>query len=194
MTRRNAYLVVFAVMGAVLIWVVSHRRSEPPQPVQMARGAGNPAAISPSRIGSGLPAEFAILQMHNAFSPGTGQGHKPSGGPEAVLVFKGVVQAGANFTAFIENQGAKQVTQAGVGDPVARGRIKSIDLDAMVYEVGGDSRRIEIGQNLNGEVVVPLAATQPSPPPNVQASAAPPDGAARPNGQPPRSPGKRAGT
>jgi hypothetical protein len=111
-----------------------------------------------------------------------------------LLIFKGVVQAGADFTAFIENEAAKQVIQAVVGDAVARGRIKSIDLDAIVYEVGGDSRRIEVGQNLNGEVVAP-PATQPSPapPPDVQAPPGPPDGAGAPNGNLSRSSKRRGG-
>jgi len=183
---------------AALIWAMTqmiHHRA-PPQAATAAAGASSrPATINLPADGSSLPAEFAILQTHNAFAPGTAQGHGRSGGPEATLIFKGVVQAGADFTAFIENQAAKQVTQAMVGDAVARGRIKSIDLDAIVYEVGGDSRRIEVGQNLNGEVVAP-PATQPSPsapPPDVQAPAGPPDGAGPPNGNPPRSPKRRGG-
>jgi hypothetical protein len=185
-------------LGGALLWGMTemiHRRSVPPRVATAAVGASSPpAAIGPSTDGSALPAEFAILQTHNAFAPGTPQGHRPSGGPEALLIFKGVVQAGADFTAFIENEAAKQVIQAVVGDAVARGRIKSIDLDAIVYEVGGDSRRIEVGQNLNGEVVAP-PATQPSPapPPDLQAPPGPPDGAGAPNGNLSRSSKRRGG-
>jgi hypothetical protein len=189
-------------VGAALFWVITQmiHRGAPPQAATAAVGASSrPATIGlstdGSADGSALPAEFTILQTHNAFAPGTPQGHRPLGGPEALLIFKGVVGAGADFTAFIENQAARQVIQAVVGDAVARGRIKSIDLDAIVYEVGGNSRRIEVGQNLNGEVVAP-PATQPSPSaptPDVQSPPEPPDGAGTPNGNPSRSSKRRGG-
>src|ERR1700685_1230456 len=165
MNRRITSVTTAAVLGgAALIWIIAAMTGSgrPPAVVGIARAVeGNHPATTNPAADSALTAEFAILQTHNAFSRGDAAGHGPHGGPEAVLVFKGVVQADGACTAFIENQAAKQVTQAAVGDAVARGRIKSIDLDAIVYEVAGGSRRIEIGQNLNGEVVAP-PATQPS--------------------------------
>jgi hypothetical protein len=194
MNRRTAYLAGSVALVAVTLAIMQINRGW----LVPAGDAGNSAASS-SRgdqspaggpNGSLLPQEYAILQTRNVFGHGPGHGGKGRGGPEAAFVFKGTVLAGKNFTAFIEDMSDKNVVQAAVGDPVARGRIKSIDLDAIQYEVAGDSRRIEVGQNLNGEAVQPPPPTsQPSGPPATNGP--PPDqgGAAPPNPQMP--PGAR---
>jgi hypothetical protein len=140
-----------------------------------------------------LPAEFAVLQQRNVF--GTSQdAHGPgaSGGPEGTLVFRGAVSAGGVFTAFIEDLGAKNWIQATVGTALARGKIKSIDIDGIEYEAAGQSRRIEVGQDLNGQAAPVIATTQPAAPPEAAPDQAPPT--PPPNGWPKRrgNPGNQA--
>ena len=109
-----------------------------------------------------LPEEFAILQTRNVF--GTLKNHSGSqaaGGPDAGFVLKGVVLAGAGYTAFVEELASKQVRPLVVGDTVSRGKIKSIDIDTIEYEVSGSAHRIEVGQDLNGRTPPP----SPPPPP-----------------------------
>ena len=185
--RRRAFfgaLLIASLTLAVADWM--HGSGGSAQSSSSAKlTAQVPATTLPS-IGNTadalLPSEFAILQTRNAFRHGPGGA---SGGPESTLVFKGAVLAGATYTAFIEDLAAKKVVQAAVGDPVGRGRIKSIDLDTIEYASAGNSRKIEVGQNLDGVVVPPppLPATQPWPPENNPAAPSPRGG---PPGPPPQ--------
>jgi hypothetical protein len=140
-----------------------------------------------------LPGDFAVFQAHNPFAAGgsaRGVAAGAASGPETSLAFKGVADMGGRFTAFIEDLTNKTVTQLSVGDALAQGSIKSINLDAIEYEVGGVSRRIEVGQNLRGEVVPPTPpATRPSDQPATAPAPGSPDG--QPGPAPPGAPGKR---
>jgi hypothetical protein len=136
-----------------------------------------------------LPDDFAVLKTRNGFAHGRGgpggPGDGPQGpkGPEAVLVFRGAVDAADHFTAFIEDTNLKRVMELAPGAVIGRGRIKSIDLDSVVYESAGSSRRIEVGQNLDGQVVPPTPTSKPAGP-------QPPGGPASPQGPPgPGAPG-----
>ncbi|MGD0770269.1 MAG: hypothetical protein ABSB42_18960 [Tepidisphaeraceae bacterium] len=197
MNRRVAYLAGMAVLAAMALLIVQANRGWLAPAGNAGNAAASPApgdqspATGPSN--SLLPREYAFLQTRTPFGHARGRGGKGLGGPEASFVFKGVVQAGTGFTAFIEDLSAKNVVQAAVGDQVARGTIKSIDLDAIEYELAGDSRRIEVGQNLNGEAVQPAPATQPSNPPAANTATSPSpgqDGNAPPNPQ--AQPGPRS--
>ncbi|MGA2230725.1 MAG: hypothetical protein ABSH22_07480 [Tepidisphaeraceae bacterium] len=128
-----------------------------------------------------LPQEFSFLETHNPFGRGHGGGQ--AAGAEASLVFKGAVRDGDKTTAFFEDLSTKKVIPLEAGAAIARGRIKSIDLDAIVYAVANDSQRIEAGENLNG-VVIPPAAPASQPSSSVAApESAPPAQAAAPQGQ-----------
>jgi hypothetical protein len=136
--------------------VVTHGQAISPTP------GGLPASGSPPAGGSLLPPEYAILNTRNLFGPPHAAPAGPAG-PEAGFVFKGVIQSGSAYTAFIEQVNSKQVMQLSVGDPIARGKIKSIDLDGIEYAVGADSHRITVGQNLMG---MDVPVTAPANPPN----------------------------
>ncbi|MDB5321779.1 MAG: hypothetical protein JWN40_3410 [Phycisphaerales bacterium] len=156
-----------------------------PQPAQPSQATRPPPATKPASRPT-LPPEFAVLQSRNVFLHGPPKAGGPGApaGPEASFVLKGIVEAEARFTAFIEDKSAKRVASVGVGEAIALGRIKSINLDAIEYEgTGGATRRIEVGRNLMGEVVPPT-------PPTSKPTAAPPGGA--PPGQPggPPQPGQ----
>jgi hypothetical protein len=81
------------------------------------------------------------------------------------------------------------VTSVATGGAIAVGRIKSINLDAIEYESAGNARRIEVGQNLNGEVVPPTPTTKPAAGPPPGAPGAP----GQPGGPPPGRGGKPGG-
>ena len=156
-------------------------------PKPKAAPAPSPASQPASR--PSLPPEFSVLQTRNIFKHGPSKPGGPGapGGPEASFVLKGIVEAEAKYTAFIEDKGSKQVSSVGVGSAIALGKIKSINLDAIEYEASaGGTRRIEVGRNLMGEVV------PPTPPPSTKPTAAPgPGGPGQPGGPPqPGQPGR----
>jgi hypothetical protein len=130
-----------------------------------------------------LPTEYAFLKTRNPFAHGGHTGAAGAGGPDATLVFHGVAEMGASFTAFIEDMPARHVLQLSAGDAVGRGKIRSIDIDSLEFDVAGKIKRIEVGQNLNGEVV---ASPPPKPPASPEAQAALPG---PPGGPPMGGPG-----
>ena len=117
-----------------------------------------------------------------------GHGHHAAGVEES-FVFKGVMQNGDRFTAFLEDVSSKKVIEAAAGDAIAHGRIKNVDLDSIEYEATGKSLRVQVGQNLMGQVVAVAPPTSAPAPPNPSGDG----GAAGPtpeqmNGQPPMGP------
>jgi hypothetical protein len=196
MNRRTLYLAGLTTL-VVIVLVDMHINRGWLAPAGNTASAPAPGNQSPAAGPNDplLPKEYAFLQTRSPFGSARGPGGKAHGGPEAVFVFKGTVQAGMIFTAFLEDQSDKNVVQAAVGDPVARGRIKSIDLDAIEYETAGNSRRIEVGQNLNGEIVQPTPTSQPSN--QSAANNAPSEMPGQPGGAPPNQPpqgkGRRPG-
>jgi hypothetical protein len=138
-------------------------------------------------VAATLPAEFAIFEKRNGFARGHGKAGG-AGGPEAMFALKGIADVGSHLTAFFEDTRSKNVTQAAVGDPIARGRVKKLDLDSIEYEANGETKRIEVGQNLNGEVVPPTPpASKPAENKNNPGG---PGGPPGPDGAPPGAPGE----
>ena len=129
----------------------------------------NGPATQPAKAASILPIEFAIFEQQNPFAHGPAAppapAGPPQGGPEASLVFKGVMDNSGKCIAFIEDLASKHVTQVMAGQPIGRGKIKSINLDAMEFEVMGAMRKILVGQNLDGQVVPPTPPQPAAPPP-----------------------------
>jgi hypothetical protein len=164
MTRQKQTLLgCYAVAGVLVLFALLYRPGLPDDlGSALASSTGNASATTRGDTAS-LPAEFALLRTRSPFRSAGSRGG-PVGGPDATLVFKGVVQDGAAFVAFIEDVNAKNVLQVATGDAVGRGKVKSIDLDSIQYEVDGDSHRIQVGQNLNGETVQPTPTSKPSEP------------------------------
>ena len=171
--------------GAVMVVPEAQGSAAQPGPAQeMPQGAHRALAIpqanrpttQPAKVASVLPKEFAIFEQQNPFAHGPAAppapAGPPQGGPEASLVFKGVMDNSGKCIAFIEDLASKHVTQVMAGQPIGRGKIKSINLDAMEFEVMGAMRKILVGQNLDGQVVPPT----------------PPQPAAQPPGGPPQGP------
>ena len=121
------------------------------------------AVTQPATAAVALPEEFAVLQTRSPFMHGPKPGR--AAGPEASVVLKGAVEIGGRFIAFFEDKASKRVMLLSMGEAVARGKVKTISLDAIEYEAAGAAaKRIEVGQNLNGEVVPPTPTSKPAPP------------------------------
>lgn len=155
------------------------------QPSMAAGARLQGPATQQAKIASVLPKEFQLFEQQNPFAHGPAAPPSPAGppqgGPEASLVFKGVMDNSGKCIAFIEDLASKHVTQVMAGQPIGRGKIKSINLDAMEFEVMGAMRKILVGQNLDGQVVPPTPPQPPAPPPG-----GPPQGAQPgPNGPQP---------
>lgn len=98
----------------------------------------------------------------------------PPRSPEQSFVLTGIVFEGDEFYAYLENESGSTQTLR-VGDPVARGVISQIQIDAIEYDSGGRRGWVEIGRRLTGEVAGPRggagsssgsdATSQPSPGP-----------------------------
>jgi hypothetical protein len=188
MNRRILYLAAGVILSASLAMGLAlvnlHTSGSADSANSNSASSAKSQTAAPTTSPSGdspLPPEFAILQTHNPFGHGAPRAGALIPGSEAALVFRGVVQDGPGFFAFIEDMAAKHVSQVAIGDRVARGQILSIDIDAIHYQVDGDSRRIAVGQNLMGEQAPPIPTSRPAPPATPQPG---PPGPQRP-GMPP---------
>jgi hypothetical protein len=72
--------------------------------------------------------------------------------PEQSVAFRGVLCPDEEYVAFIENVVTGQISILKVGDEIARGRVAGITLDTLAYDAGGTVHKIQLGQNLAGEI------------------------------------------
>jgi hypothetical protein len=122
-----------------------------------------------------MPKEFAPLLSRSIFVKGRSARHSapapstqpttPAAAAEAVLVLNGVTKTTHELTAFIEDRSTGKVTPLRLNEPIARGKVVGITLDALSYEANGHVVRVAIGDNLRGE-----AAPKPSSRPTSGAS------------------------
>lgn len=120
--------------------------------------AGATAAMAaPATRPAPMPSQFDVLLNRSIFVKGhpPASPRPPTSRPvhqplEAVLVFNGVTQVGAQRTAFIENRSTGQVSLVRVNDDIAQGKIIGISLDSLQYESNGKVTRISIGDNFQG--------------------------------------------
>jgi len=78
--------------------------------------------------------------------------------PETHFVLKGVVQENNQFIAFIEDTQGGGVLRLRQGDPVARGTIKTLSLDALEYQLEDKTISVRLGCDLEG-TRAPVAVT-----------------------------------
>jgi hypothetical protein len=127
--------------------------------------ANRPAPKPPRTVNT----EFAMLLTRSIFmkgpqriidpgAPGSAPATRPIDpvAPEHNLVFNGVTEADAT-TALVEDTAGHKVNKLHVGDAIASGKVTGIDFDSIEYTVNGKSRKIEIGQNLEGTVAAPTS-------------------------------------
>ena len=88
------------------------------------------------------------------------------GRPESALVFNGVTFVDDEADAWIEDLSSHVVSTVRPGDPIAGGKVSAITFGDLTYEVKGVSKRVKIGQNLDGvDATFGGATAVPAPPP-----------------------------
>ena len=70
--------------------------------------------------------------------------------PESYYILKGIVQEDNEFIAFVEDKRGGTVLQLRQGDNVARGVIKTLNLDTLEYEMGDQVTTVRLGSDLEG--------------------------------------------
>jgi hypothetical protein len=82
---------------------------------------------------------------------------------EASLVLCGVAEQGGEYTVLVEDVTSHRVSRLGVGAFIGRGRLASVNLDGVGYEVGGRIRHVRIGDDLTGRTPAFAANDAPKP-------------------------------
>lgn len=166
MMRATRHIAVAGLISALALPIAALTAAPAPPTTR-------PSATTQGAQAAGLPPEYSALQTRNPFAhAGKGGPGGPNpvgpgdpGGPEAQFVLRGIVEAGNDLTAFLEDTAAHRIVELAAGAPLGPGRIKRIDVDAIEYDAQGASRRIEVGQDLGGRVVPPTPASKPAGPP-----------------------------
>jgi len=105
-------------------------------------------------------AKFEIITQRNMFSrlrePVRPEGERPVErqravpNPESYLLLKGIVQEDNQCIAFVEDKQSGHVVRLRAGDSVARGTVKSLDLDGLEYQFQDRVVRVALGFDLEG--------------------------------------------
>ena len=79
--------------------------------------------------------------------------------PEQSVAFRGVLCPDEEYVAFIENVQTGQISVVKAGDELARGRVAAITLDTLAYDADGKVLKIQLGQDLTGEIAAPTGGS-----------------------------------
>ena len=74
----------------------------------------------------------------------------PPPNPESYHVLKGIVQENGVFIAFIEDTQRGQIIRVREGDSVARGKVKTFNLDTIEYHFEDHTITVAVGKDLEG--------------------------------------------
>jgi len=126
--------------------------SPAPQPVERR--------LSPRTNRGEQWAKYSIILDRNMFSrqrvkpvpPGEVVQERPRvmPNPESYFLLKGVVQEDNQFIAFVEDKRTSSVLRLREGDTVARGMVKSLNLDGLQYQFQDKAIRVSLGSDLEG--------------------------------------------
>jgi hypothetical protein len=102
--------------------------------------------------------QFDIILDRNMFSrqridprkDATGEKPKIMPNPEAYFLLRGVAQENNQFIAFVEDKQSGSVLRLHQGDHVARGTIKSLNLDTLEYQLQDKTTTVSMGLDLEG--------------------------------------------
>ncbi|MBP7933403.1 MAG: hypothetical protein KA354_02035 [Phycisphaerae bacterium] len=160
------------LLAALLLPVVAAAQRPPDsQPARRESFSERYGVISERNI-------FLRDRSRRAFGRGEPNSRPPSFPPprqaEQMFVLTGVVLEEEEFRAYFENTDSGSILKLRVGDPIARGMISQIEIDAIEYEHAGQLTWIDVGRNLIGVQVSPTtvggsltessSASQPSAP------------------------------
>jgi hypothetical protein len=170
--------VISALLGlAVASWAGSRQQAEPNAPLEDRELTASAKINEPnspakdrksnnseeSRQASGplIPWDnYRIVVEQNVFSRNRGPRAErtrrqvpvapPAPDPESYVVLKGIVQEGGEFIAFLEDTQSGRILRVRKGDSIMNGKVKSLTLDSLEYEVGDRTTVVTMGLNLQG--------------------------------------------
>jgi hypothetical protein len=70
--------------------------------------------------------------------------------PESYFLLRGVTQENSQFIAFVEDKQSGSVLRLHQGDHVARGTVKSVNLDGLEYQLADKTTPVSLGYDLEG--------------------------------------------
>ena len=70
---------------------------------------------------------------------------------EAAYVLTGIVLEDGQYRAYVEDTSTGRVSRLAVGDPIARGHVMEIEIDAIAYDLNGQGTWITPGSDLRGQ-------------------------------------------
>ncbi len=129
-------------------------RSRDDQSAQTQQPSTQPAA-------AGYAERYAILEQRNLFvkdrskpaprlfTPASTQPARRS--VEQSLVVRGIAMEDIGYRAYVEDLNTGSTLRLSPGEPLGRGHVSAIALDAIAYERDGNQTWIEIGKDLTGE-------------------------------------------
>jgi len=104
-------------------------------------------------------AKFEIISQRNMFSrqrvpfrprDDTPPPPRVMPNPESYFLLKGITQENNLFIAFVEDKQSGSVLRLHEGDRVARGTVKSLNLDVLEYQLGDKTVTVTMGFDLEG--------------------------------------------
>ncbi len=106
-------------------------------------------------------AAYSIVTERNMFSrnrepvrpktePRQHTTHTLDPNPESYYILRGIVGENGTFIAFFQDNRQGTVLELREGDEVARGKIKSLTLDSIEYEMGDTTTTVPLGYDLEG--------------------------------------------
>lgn len=181
---------VVALMLACAAAAAPAESNRPPREAGGARPATQPsisprAAIQPpsSSPAMPLPEQWLLLLRRSIFARGGVPALVPgapnpadAGGPDGQIALRGVVlEDNSQYSAFLEDTAGNHTMRVRPGDNVGMGRVKTINLDSLVFETPLRTTHVQVGQNLLG---APMPAASQPPGPSGPPQGGPPAGAA----------------
>jgi hypothetical protein len=109
---------------------------------------------------------YAVLDTRSIFIKGNqtiaGSGPRSSGESSSgssifpnrqasALIFNGVILVNGEALAMVEDSNSGTVVRVHAGDSISGGRVTGITFDDLAYEASGQTKHVEIGQNLEGQ-------------------------------------------
>jgi len=79
---------------------------------------------------------------------------RPTRAPETLFALRGVVFEESKFYAYLEDMSAGKMLRLTVNDPIAKGKIADIEIDAVAYESNGQTTWVTVGTDLRGQSAV----------------------------------------
>jgi len=73
---------------------------------------------------------------------------------ETLFALRGVVFEESKFYAYLEDMSAGKMLRLTVNDPIAKGKIADIEIDAVAYESNGQTTWVTVGTDLRGQSAV----------------------------------------